>query len=139
MQRAFIVISALLGNKAFAATSAALLSGVSATIAGVDPFPWVLATMGMVYMLARTEPSQDKTALQIRRDALANGLVSLICGGLGGPWTSIAIAQWAGNPRLESPLLMAFLISAFWQIVAYRIWPAVWPIAQSWLQRKVGV
>lgn len=138
MHRALIFFSALLGNKVFAATSAALLSGVSASAAGVDPFPWVLATMGMVYMLARTEPSQDKTTLQIRRDALANGLVSLICGGLGGPWTAVLIAQWAGNPRLESPLLMAFLISAFWQIVAYRVWPEIWPIAKSWLQRKVG-
>ena len=138
MHRALILASALFGNKAFAATSAAALSGVSATIAGIDPLPWVLATMGMVYMLARTEPSQDKTPNQIRLDALANGLVSLVCGGLGGPWTSIAIAQWAGNPRLESPLLMAFMISAFWQIVAYRVWPALWPIAKSWLQRKVG-
>jgi hypothetical protein len=138
MKKIMVLVGTLIGKKSFAAATAAGLSGLSAAAAGFDPLPWVLATIGMVYMFARSEPNQDKEASQVRRDAIANGLMSLIGGGLGGPWTAVGIGVLFNNPRLESPLLMAFVISAGWQFFAYKAFPAIWPIAQSWLQRKVG-
>ncbi len=131
------LLGVLFGKKTFAVTTTAATAGLSAQLNGFDPLPWIVATAGMVYMLARSEPDPSKDVNRQRKDALANGLVSLVFGGLGGPFTAAAIGIYF-DPRLESPLLMAFLISAFWQVVAYKIWPAIWPILKGWLQRKAG-
>lgn len=122
----------MFSNKAFATVAPTAVVGISAASAGLDPWPWVLATFGMIYMLLKSEFDEKKSPSTVRKEALANGLVSLICGGLGGPWTAIALGVYV-SPKLESPLLMAFLISAFWQVVAFRIWP----IAAAWLETKV--
>lgn len=131
MNKTLLFCSYLFSNKVLASTATASAAGVSAVIAGFDPFPWVLATMGMVFMLINLEPDEKKTKDQIRKEALANGLVSLVCGGLGGPWTAIVFGIYV-NPRLESPLLMAFLISAFWQIIAFRVAPVALPPLINW-------
>lgn len=133
-----MMLGVLLSKKSFAAGVGGVAAGVSAQIAGFDPMPWVIATVGWVYVLARSTPKPGADLSQVRRDALANGLVSLVGGGLGGPWTAVAVGSFFENPRLESPLLMAFVISAGWQFFAYKAFPALWPIAQSWLSRKAG-
>ena len=89
-------------------------------------------------MLIHTEPAMDKTQTQIRTESVANGLVSLICGAMGGPVTASALAEWSNKEYLNSPLLAAFMISAFWQIAAHKAWPFFSPIIKSWLERKVG-
>jgi hypothetical protein len=132
MNKIIAFIASIFSNKAFAVGAPAGTVGLSAISAGLDPWPWVLATTGMIIMLLKTEPDTNKTKNQIRKETLANGIVSLVCGGLGGPWTALAVGVYI-SPKLESPLLMAFLISAFWQVVAFRIWP----IAVDWLRSKV--
>lgn len=137
----FVAAYYMASNKSAFAVAAGATAGVTAYLSGIDPWPWVIATVGMCYMLARSEPDTSKTANRIRRDALANGLVSLVCGGLGGPWTAVAVGEYI-NPKLANPLLMAFMISAFWQVIAYRGWPfflaEIWPIVKSWLSKKNG-
>lgn len=120
------------------AIAAGVVTSTAASISGLDPWPWILATLGMVYMVAKTEPDSKKTLGQMRREALSNGMVSLICGGLGGPATASIAATY--NEAFRQPYLLAFLISAFWQVVAFKLWPwvltEIWPIAKSWLQKK---
>ena len=134
-----LVVFFLSGNKSAFAITTGFVAGLTAQASGFDPWPWVIATFGMCYMLARSVPEKSKEGARVRRDALANGIVSLICGGLGGPWTAVAVGEYI-NPRLANPLLMAFLISAFWQVVAYRFWPffliEIWPLLKPWLQKK---
>jgi len=142
VKKLLILLTAVLGNKTYAATATTLATGLSAWSFGFDPLPWMFSTAGMIYMLIHTEPASEKTPAKIRAESLANGLVSLICGALGGPVTASALSEWSKKEYLNSPLLAAFLISAFWQIVAYKAWPflrtELWPIAKSWLERKVG-
>ncbi len=132
----------MLGNKTYAATVTTLATGFSAWSFGFDPLPWMFSTAGMIYMLIHTESASNKTQTQVRAESVANGLVSLVCGAMGGPITASALSEWANKEYLNSPLLAAFLISAFWQIAAYKAWPflreEVWPIAKSWVERKVG-
>ena len=129
----------LIEKPAFAtslATGAA--STAIATVTGLDPWPWILATLGMVYMIVKTEPNPSKTANQMRREALSNGMVSLICGGLGGPATASMANEY--STAFNQPYLLAFLISAFWQVVAFKGWPwilaEIWPLVKGWFQRK---
>jgi len=142
IMRAFFFFFFWLVEKPAFATSVATgaASTAIATVSGLDPWPWVLATCGMVYMIAKTEPHAGKSPSQMRREALGNGMVSLICGGLGGP----ATASMAGtyNETFNQPYLLAFLISAFWQVVAFKAWPwvlaEVWPLVKSWFQKKTS-
>ena len=142
MQKLLIFIVAILGNKSYAAAITTGATGLSAWSLGFDPLPWMFSTAGMIYMLIHTEPKEAKNSTQVRAESIANGLVSLICGALGGPMSASALAEWSNKEYLNSPLLAAFLISAFWQLIAYKAWPVVraeiWPIAKSWLERKVG-
>ena len=134
VKKLLILLTAVLGNKTYAATTTTLATGLSAWSFGFDPLPWMFSTAGMIYMLIHTEPANEKSPAKIRAESFANGIVSLICGALGGPVTANALAEWSEKEYLNSPLLAAFMISAFWQIVADK----AWPIAKFWLERKAG-
>ena len=142
MRSFFFFFFWLVEKPAFAtsiATGAA--STAIATVSGLDPWPWVLATCGMVYMIAKTEPHAGKSPGQMRREALGNGMVSLICGGLGGPATAAMASTY--QEAFNQPYLLAFLISAFWQVVAFKAFPwilaEVWPLIKSFFQKKTAL
>ena len=134
MRKIIMIWSALFSNKSVASSSAAALAGLSALSVGFDPLPWIVSTVGTVYMLLSSEPNPEIHPSQARKKVLTNGIVSLVCGGLGGPW----VAAWFGmySPRLESPLLMAFLISAFWQLAVFKLWPKIEKGIDKWLDKK---
>lgn len=124
------LLSLLTSNKLLAASTTGALAGANAAVIGLDPIPWVCATAGMVYMLSRSEYDDHKTDAKIRLEAVGNGLVSLLGGGLGGPLAAIAVAEYV-NPALSSPWFMAFFIAAFWQVLAYKALPEVWSFVRQ--------
>ena len=132
MQILALTIFALFGSPAKAAiTTGAAASALSVWV-GFDPMPWVAGAAGGAIIFLKTEH-------QSRKETAANGLISVMLGGLVAPWLVRAAeiivgkddyGQAAALVNQHTLYAICFLLAAFWPLFYRVLWPVV--------MRKIG-
>ena len=72
---------------------------------GFDPFTWMLGALGGVVVLAKVPPTT-------RLEGLANGMISVIVGGMVAPWAQPAMLEY--TKYAPNVYLVSFVLAALW-------------------------
>lgn len=103
------VTLAFSGESALSTTATIATAGWTAVFIGADPWPWVLGAGGAAVVYAHKQENRAK--------AMANGLISVMLGGLAAPWIGALLADHAG-PLWGNKYAIAFVLSAGWPWIA---------------------
>ncbi|WP_288253751.1 hypothetical protein [uncultured Hydrogenophaga sp.] len=97
-------------------------AGVTASQLGTDPLPWAVGAAGAAIAFLLRAPSGAKAAI-------ANGAISVLCGGLGAPYAARVIAYQFGEVYANDLVLAAVLSIG---------WPWLVPLCMGWITRVFG-
>ncbi len=98
--------AALTGKQAFAVASTAATAGFTATLAGTDPWPWIIGGFGAAVVYV-------KRPATTRLDAVVNAAISIAMGGIVAPLAAVAVAEYV-NPKLADGYVLAMALSCLW-------------------------
>lgn len=102
-----VVVLAFFSRVDVASAAATSATGTAlATVAGYDPWTWVVGGLGAAIVYIKKE-------VTTRLDAITNGMISVMLAGLVSPGVSIYLSTKFSIP-LSSPYPVAFLLSASW-------------------------
>lgn len=116
------LLLALNAKNITAATLTAATAGAVATQLGVDPLPWIVGSAGAAIAFLMRAPTAPKIAL-------ANGLISILCGGLGAPFLA-NIVEAKVDAIYANDLVYAAILSV--------AWPFFVPLVMAWVERIFG-
>ena len=105
-----------------AATITAATAGATAAQLGADPWPWIVGSAGAAIAFLMRAPVE-------RRVAVTNGLISVLCGGIGAPFVA-SLASHYVHPVWANDLVWAAVLSIGW--------PFLVPLAMGWIERFSG-
>lgn len=105
-----------------AATLTAATAGAMASQLGADPWPWIVGSAGAAIAFLMRAPTTPKIAL-------ANGLISILCGGLGAPFIA-NIVSYKIDPIYANDLVYAAFLSV--------AWPFLVPLAMRYIEKWFG-
>lgn len=91
---------------------------------GFDPWPWLLGALGGVIVRAKLPASS-------RFDGIANGIISVMMGGLGGPLTANSVALYYPSLNVGS-YFSAFVLAAAWPWFTSTVKGAI----DSWVMKR---
>lgn len=103
-------------------TATVATAGVTAAQLGAEPLPWVVGAGGAAIAFLLRAPTGAKVAI-------ANGAISVLCGGLGAPFLASVIAHQF-DPVYANDLVLAAVLSIGW--------PWLVPLGMGWVSRVFG-
>lgn len=109
-KKAILAIATLAASKHAIAASVATAAAVAAVapVVGFDPLTWFFSGIGAV-------AARLKIVETTRQTAIANGIISVILGGLGGPYS---IAMFMKYDYPQPPVyLCAFILALLWPVI----------------------
>lgn len=97
----------------------ALAGTTAAIVSKADPWVWIIGGFGAAIVYVKNPPRS-------RADALTNGMISVLIGGLIAPPAAVYCGQHF-DPTLNQPYAMSFVLSASW--------PWLLPIVSKFVSR----
>ncbi len=116
-KKALITMATLFSSKTASAAGASGAVVAAAAGLGLDWLPWAVGAAGSTVVYAYKPPTT-------RPIALANGVISVVLGGAGGPAAADAAASFWEAPYLNTfnaVLLVSFSLAAAWPWVAPKL------------------
>lgn len=110
VKKALIAMATLFSSKTASAVGASGAVVAAAAGLGLDWLPWAVGAAGSTVVYAYKPPTT-------RPRALANGVISVVLGGAGGPAAADAAASYLEAPYLgtfNAVLLLSFLLAVAW-------------------------
>jgi hypothetical protein len=121
------VIAALSSAHAKAALATGGVAASAATVTHSDPWPWVVSAAGALIVMVKLPATG-------RAQGAANGLISVMLGGLGSAFAVTQLGAYISPP--PDRLLMAFALSAAWPLCVTVV-QSLWPAIQERVQKKI--
>lgn len=118
-----LTLAALMAHKYSSAATASALAAGTATGTGADPWPWAIGAFGAVVVYVKRPPTT-------RADAIVNGCISVLIGGLVAPLSAAAVAKYL-DPSLASDYVNALILSS--------LWPWLLPVVIKSLKDRINV
>lgn len=109
---AVAALATVVAPKTWAASAAATAAtaGVAASVAGIDPWPWVIGGFGAAIVYVK-RPAASKP------DAVINAMISVLIGGIIAPWAAVGVSEYV-SPKLANSYPLALVLSSMWPWLA---------------------
>ncbi len=122
------LLAALTTTQAKAAAAMGGFAALAADITHADKWPWIVSVFGAIVVMAKVKE-------QSRFQGFANGVVSVMLGGLGAGF----VAEYTRNALGVAPpvLLVAFILSALWPVAVSTI-NQLWPVIRARVEKKIA-
>ena len=122
------IFAAISTGQAQAAAAVGGMAALAADVGNADKWPWIVSVFGAVVVMTKLKE-------QSRMQGFANGITSVMLGGLG----SSFVSEWlhATTGLAPGQLLVAFLLSALWP-VAVSVLQQLWPLLHKRLEKKIA-
>ncbi len=106
MKKRLLALALLFKGESAVAAAMGTTAGVAATATGHDPWPWIIGGFGAAVVYVKRPATS-------RQDAIINGAISVLLGGLVAPTLAQYLAShW--DPVLANPYPVAFILSCVW-------------------------
>ena len=120
--------AALSTAQAQAAAAVGGLAALAADVGNADKWPWIVSVFGAVIVMTKLKE-------QSRMHGFANGITSVMLGGLGSGFAADYLHATTG--LAPGQLLVAFALSALWP-AAVALLQQLWPLLQKRLEKKIA-